>query len=633
MSDSGSERPLGYRWLTTTFSTVTLAAGLIFPITVHALSYKRTVRIESTPSGATIIANGVQAGVTPQTLKDYRFNDDAPLELMVSAKGYESQSRSVTKIEAKEYPGGSKAEIALSFKLEPLEKSVPVRLEAGAGARFTVNGVSVSAETTLPFTRKDSKSDWSKVTVRAERADHEPAVREIDDTQVDALPLDGERRKLQLNPVEVRRTMVLRVEVNEEGTQVLVNSTNKYDAGPKTPPEVTLEFIRSGEGQPWSTNVVTVAKEGFEYRPPAPAEARPESTTNLTWECATNLQGKLAVLHFQALKHLPVPWRRVVVDRGEVRLEETSVLSAITPDGQVVSFNSFLEKDELFIADRFGVVSKGVEKGKPSAAVIAVAKRAIRDDMPAEIVGSAIVMVEPPPARSKKKLATMGDQHGIYDLQPCITSDGELVYFSSNRGDGGQYRIFRVPVKSSRLVAEVSPPQPGNDVQPTTYTANDGQTRLAFTRYPVKAAVRGEPKIMIQGRDGTFAQVCEAGHSPAWSHDGTKMLYVSANGRICIMDPETGEEKGKLDVGAAPAWMPGDKQIIFAKPVANSYALSIINWDGSGDPLNPILDSSFYSFPAVSSFQENGFLYFISNRQAQQRNAESWGLYYIEWNR
>jgi len=125
--------------------------------------------------------------------------------------------------------------------------------------------------------------------------------------------------------------------------------------------------------------------------------------------------------------------------------------------------------------------------------------------------------------------------------------------------------------------------------------------------------------------------VGDPGYAPCWSHDGTRIAYVSTKGKICIMTPEDGS-RVELESGTAPAWLPGDKQIVYAKPNGNSFGLNIIDADGSNG-LNPISDAtSFYSFPSVSYDDQKTYIYFVSNRQIQQRgDPKCWGLYYIDW--
>ncbi|MBM3879462.1 MAG: PEGA domain-containing protein [Verrucomicrobia bacterium] len=604
---------------------------LLASLSLHAASTKRTVRIESVPTAAAVTVNGATVGRTPHTLKDFRFVDDPPLQVTVSAADHEPRAYTVTRLQAREYSKDAKEEMVLRCELPLLRKAVPVALSAGAGAQYYVDNAMVDAQTQFLFSRDSSQAEFNRVAVRAEKEGHTPAQTFLSMTEAEALPLVGGRRLVQLLPVEVQRAGVLKVETNERDAQVLLNGVLVGVAGPGVPAEVQLTFRRADAGAPWSTNEIAVAKEGFEYLPPLPAEARTNFTTLITWNKLEELQGRLAVTNLQALRFLPVPWRRVVVDRGQVRLEVTDVNSAISATAAVSPFSPFLEPDELFIADRFGVVSSPIEKGKPTAVVVAVAKRAMRGDAPAEIIGSEIVMVQPPPARVVRRLTTIGDKHDTFDLQPCITTDGEWVFFASNR-ERGEYRIFRKPTKAGLVLAEVSPPQPGIDLEPAVFTPSDGgHPRLAFTRYPSNAAVRGEPKIMVQGADGTFSRLGEGGHSPAWSYNGAKIAYVSTSGRICLMDAQTGVSEGALATGAAPAWLPGDKQIIYAEPANKSFGLRLINADGSGSPTRVVQDSSFYSFPMVSWDNQKTFIYFISNREAQRRGEESWALYFVEW--
>jgi hypothetical protein len=607
------------------------------PASLQAMTTYRTVHVTTTPPGATVFTNGAIAGYSPLALPDFPFDRQTVLTVTVSQAGYESMSMSKTRTDAdaiyhkdKDEPG-----MQFTFALIPLEAKVPVHLDAGSGAKFFVDDSSVEADTVLTFIRSNSTSAWQDLKIRAERTNYQTAEKTFSKEAAEALPLNGTARQVQFDLTEISHTVELQVAVNVDEAQVLVNDAAVATAGQESPANVVLEFHRADDTQPWSKNVIRVTKDGYEFRPPAPATATPEFTTTLTLDLAEGLQGKLAALNFQPLRQLPVPWQRVAVDHGEVRLDVTNVLSAITPDGMMNQFNPhFTDDSQLFIGDRFGTVPAAEDaqgNGKPLGVVLAVARRAIRDGVPAEVIGSELVKVYPPPAKKVEQLTSMGAAEGTYDLQPCITSDGKYIYFSSNRSDDGQYHIFRIRADASRYLEEISHPQPGIDMEPTVFTDHDGKAHLAFTRYPVKSAMHAEPHIMVQTSEGGFAQVGDPGHSPVWSQDGTRIAYVSTKGKICIMTPEDGNSV-ELEPGANPAWLPGDKRIVFAEPNGNSYVLRIMDTDGSNE-VNPIPDdSSFYSFPTVSFDDQKTYIYFVSNRQVQQRgDPKCWGLYYIEW--
>lgn len=614
-----------------------LSLALTHPACLQAMTTYRTVHVFSIPEGAIITTNGVPVGNAPISIQDYPFDRETVLQVEASLPGYESKVITKNRADAdairhrdKDEPG-----MPISFNLIPLQSSIPVRLDADSGAKFFVNGAPVESDTVLTFKRDNSVSPWQSVIVRAERKDYESAEKTITLEGAGGLPSIGDRKMLKFNLFELRHTVSIRVSANVDDSQIMVNGSNVASAGPDSPATVNLDFSRLDHSLPWSQNVIKVVKDGYEFRPPAPAEALPEFTTNLTIELAENLQGRLTVIDLQPLQQLPTPWLRVVVDHGEVRLDTTNVMSAISPGGTMNQFNpDFVDDSSLLIADRFGVVPATQDSqgnGKPLPVVVSVARRAIRDGVPAEVVGSEMVKVYPPPAKKVENLTSMGAAIGTYDLQPCISTDGKYIYFSSNRSDDGQYHIFRIRADASRYLEEVSHPQPGIDMEPTVFTDHDGKSHLAFTRYPVKSAIHAEPHIMVQTSEGGFAQVGDPGFSPTWSHDGTRIAYVSTKGKICVMTPEDGS-RVELDLGTAPAWLPGDKRIVYSKPSGNSFGLSIIDADGANG-VDPVPDAtSFYSFPAVSYDDQKTYIYFVSNRQIQQSgDPKCWGLYFIDW--
>jgi hypothetical protein len=547
--------------------------------------------------------------------------------------GFESQSTSKNRVDAD--AANRDQGVLVRLDLPQLQVQIPVQMEAGLGARFYVNNAPVTTNTALTFTRENSASPWQPVAIRVEKDKYKTLNKILTKAEVESLPIGQNSRKLHWDLIEISRSVNLQVSVNVDDAFVTINNGAPAIANQTAPATVVLEFHRNDAGIPWSTNALKIAKEGYEFHPPSPAETTPEYDLNLTMEEAEALRGKLSVLDFQPMRQMPAPWQRVVVERGEVKLVITNVLSAITPMGMVSQYNPhFLDDGQMFIGDRFGVIPAPADSqgnGKPLPLILAAAKRAIRDGLPAEVIGSELVKVYPPPAKKVEQVTSVGATQDIYDFQPYVTSDGKYIYFSSNRSDDGQYHIFRIRADASRYLEEITHPQPGIDMEPSVYTDHDGKNRLAFTRYPVKAALHAQPRIMVQTSEGGFAQVGDPGTQPTWSHDGTKIAYVSTKGKICIMNPEDGASI-ELDSGANPAWLPGDKQVVFSKQTSGNYSLCIMDVDGA-NALNPIPDnSSFYSFPMVSFDDQKTYIYFISNRQIQRRgDPKCWGLYFVDW--
>jgi hypothetical protein len=134
-----------------------------------------------------------------------------------SLDGYESQTTSKYRSDAdvilrqyKDEPG-----MQLSFELQPLQYKSSVRLEAGNGARFSVDGFPAKpiqlwfSSGILPL------AQWKKITIRAERDNYESQEIQIDKAGLTSLPVDGDKIKIQFNLVEIRRVVHLDVRTTQ----------------------------------------------------------------------------------------------------------------------------------------------------------------------------------------------------------------------------------------------------------------------------------------------------------------------------------------------------------------------------------------------------------------------------------
>jgi hypothetical protein len=617
---------------------------------LSAESAKRAVLIRTTPPGAIIELNFVPKDSNISRAKNwpggtgsggsftvgaFKYVPGDELVVKVSCQNYAAKTLSIDYAYLSTNVDSDKVTVTVEVTLDEIRREIPVNVAAGEGARVSVDGRQSDPPITLVFTRASGTSEWSPVTIRVVRKNYVPFEQAYKLAEVEAAPLVGGRHQLTVSMTESHRELPLTVTANEIGANIVLDDK---PAG-ATPTNVVLNFNRPDAKTAWSTNLLRVEKDGVEWRPPGTNVVSPFFETNLTLEAAQALAGRLDLTSFQPVLSFIVPMRRFAVARGEVTLELTNSISATKGPEETVPLSVFTRaiEDTPLIVGRMGAFVETNMAGRPGVVVIALPMRESRAGSPAEIVGSSIFKLTSAGARTP-----MTDQvRGTYDLDPCVTKDGKTLYFSSNRG--GQWGIWK---KASYSAGARTPVDQGHgvDVEPAVFTPSEGLPRVAFTRYPRSAASDAAPTIIIQSEDGASFPETLRGRSPAWSNDGTKIAYVSPEGKICLM-AATGYDIGSSlaqfasdkTVDDSPLWLPGDRKLIFARAASpeearngtGNYNLWTINDDGT-DPVQLILNPSFDGVPILTWDGTKQYIYFFSNRGAQRKGEESWRIYYFE---
>lgn len=164
------------------------------------------------------------------------------------------------------------------------------------------------------------------------------------------------------------------------------------------------------------------------------------------------------------------------------------------------------------------------------------------------------------------------------DFSPVWRPDGAKVAFS--RG----IEIYVMNADGSAPVPVVSPGSPADLRSASRPAWSPDGSRLAFT-----CEWEGGTDICLVSADGTgFVRLMRDGWgelSPAWSPDGTLIAFATYQGdltgdsQIAVMRPD-GSEINLLVAGAEPAWSRDGSKIVFSRP--SPAGLYTINPDGSG---------------------------------------------------
>jgi len=613
-----------------------------------AVSVKRAIRVETVPAEATAEIRFVPGDGDAKRAKVYalrdleteviKFSEKDSALVTVRAPDYESVTNLVRFEDLHTKDASEKNPLRLKFTLQQLRQEVPVELLSEGDVTFSINGTQALHSASMIFLRESSKSPWHPVIIKAERLHYKTLETTFTHDGVEALPAQGGRRQVRISLEEIERPAKLTVTANESGAKVLLDGVPVGN----TPIDVSLMFTRPSGDATWSTHVLRVEKEEFEYRPAGLLLGQPAFQTNLTFDLVKSLGQKLFLPEFQPVRFFQVPMYRFAIAKGEAKLEMTNSISA--KDGTDALVTKLLEfggnpRGEAIIVGRISAALLPNAQGKPGQVVLTLPVTIQRPGESSEVVGTRICLLY---ASGSSAQVTTG-QPGIYDFDPCITKDGKTVYYSSD--SDGQRGIWKQSV-SGQVRSRIDPSR-GVDVEPAAFTSSDGATRVAFTRYPSRAAVGTYPVVVVQEEDRLFFAETRQGRSPAWSNDGSKIAYVSTDNKICVMD-SNGENGRMLTAGKSvddsPVWLPGDKQIAFASAInaaearnaTGNFDLWRVDLEGSTQQI--VSNLSFDGMPAVTSEALVGegkqdsltFIYFVSNRGAQRTGADAWKIHYFE---
>ncbi len=177
------------------------------------------------------------------------------------------------------------------------------------------------------------------------------------------------------------------------------------------------------------------------------------------------------------------------------------------------------------------------------------------------------------------------------DWNPVWSSDGEFVYFSSDRGGGMNLWRARVKESTGQVLAPPEPVTSGGSVARQHLSISRNGRRMAYVERssasnieavefdPDTGKVLGQPVAVTQG--SRFAL------NPEPSPDGRWLVFRSAEKQedILVMRSDGSEVRRLTDDvyrDLSPRWSPDGKWIAFHSNRSGNYEIWVINPEGSG---------------------------------------------------
>jgi Tol biopolymer transport system component len=219
-----------------------------------------------------------------------------------------------------------------------------------------------------------------------------------------------------------------------------------------------------------------------------------------------------------------------------------------------------------------------------------------------------------PPASGDRAFVQLTTQPGLEEF-PSVSPDGKWIVYDGDQA--GNADIYLQSVGGHNAI-NLTKDSPEDDTQPAF--SPDGES-IAFR------SEREGGGIFVMGRTGeSVRRVTDSGYSPAWSPDGTRLVFETG-----LLDPfnrspselwtvglATGERRRLSDVvdGVQPSWSPHGQRIaywaVFGKGSRQGQR-DIWTVPANGGPATPVTSDVALDWNPVWS-PDGRFLFFSSDR-------------------
>jgi serine/threonine protein kinase len=219
-----------------------------------------------------------------------------------------------------------------------------------------------------------------------------------------------------------------------------------------------------------------------------------------------------------------------------------------------------------------------------------------------------------PPAGGERAFMQLTTQSGLEE-SPSLSPDGKWIVYDGNQA--GNADIYLQSVGGHNAI-NLTKDSPEDDTEPAF--SPDGEN-IAFR------SERDGGGIFVMGRTGeSVRRVTDSGFSPAWSPDGTRLVFATSMPDPFNRSPSelwtvalaTGEKRRLSDVvdGVQPSWSPHDQRIAYWTVFGEGGRQGqrdLWTVPAHGGPPTPVTSDAALDINPVWS-PDGRFLYFSSDR-------------------
>ena len=559
------------------------------------------IRVETTPSGASVSANGKMLGTTPT---QYESSGTQPVEFYATMSGYFPESQTFTPAQ------GGNAPIVIRLEPSQLEKNYEVA-SAPAGATLTLEGKAngtTPARLPVVYKRASKHETWvpQKLVISKTNYQSETITMVADKDQIPVV---------KLTLLKDERVYVLSAK-NIDGDALAAQVTMDGRLLGETPLKVPYTYERADKTQPWPRSVVSVEIPG-RYKP-VKFEFFYEQETNLPLilEAVTEITAKVLT--------------------PQVVMTPTGAAIKVVEVPAVATLN--VKEDSTSVSDYKAVTAYQRQDMRPSNRVESISSFTVTPDGQSVVYAltdtdengnrySNLYIKRAEDSSGGVSRLTQGNRN--LDIQPHIANDSSnILVFASNRGERSKTDIFRVSLVENRLATGIARLTSDNRFNYCP-TYGDSNRQLFFLSIE-PAFPKAEPQICSIALNGSLATQLP---NVAEQIDNTapdkvffvrvdqdtekKQIYsITADGKMetALLNQEDFKKVNCYD----PCVSADGQRVLFTSDHATGTGdrankdIYLVNADGSG--LQRLTYNESDDFAPQWSPTEEGVVFFISTR-------------------
>ena len=388
-----------------------------------------TLKINVTPAGATVLAEGGQRLPAPATF-DLKRRDNLYV-FTIEKPGFQTETATWNSRD-------KVREITVTLAPLTAEKEVSIRTNPD-GAAVTIDGQAAGVTPltkVVTFTRNDKNSPWKPAAVSVSKADH----------QTESFPLPYENPTANLILAQLRQDRVFNVDVKApDGSAIAASLTLGDRALGAAPQKFMVTFARADKSKPWPTYTLSAEIPTIYQANSITLTHDAKDLLSITLKPVTELS---VGLYTPTVEMTPTGARMMVnqsarlatLDTGE-HATEVAGLSRLT---------RFLRRDQNLKAPLQALNSYAITPDGESA-ILSVTSQ---DDAGKFYSALFLKRIEDDGGGTARLI---DNPKRYFDSAPIIAPDGSgVLVFQSNRGDLSKPDIFRINFADNRVAGGVS---------------------------------------------------------------------------------------------------------------------------------------------------------------------------------